>query len=297
MQNKVYCQMYSILRTSREGLLDALKSLSEMGYNGIEGMGDNTEGLSRAEFKSYVNSLGLDCISFHSLKDDAMLSFGQEMGARFTDIRPAENLKTVEDVKRAADELNRQARHIAKFGMKAVVHNHATEFRRPADSPDLSTYELLLLNTDPEYVGFELDIGWAQLAGVNCGELIRKYAGRFPLLHVKECNRVAKSDDELEHFPKFVMEMMKVQTAAGDNKSFIKGAPAFSPEQMEILYESRNWNVSLGEGLVDWADIRSAAEAQGVAAYINEREYYTIGGKKLTPLECARMDCDFLKQL
>ena len=66
---------------------------------------------------------------------------------------------------------------------------------------------------------------------------------------------------------------------------------------MEILYESRNWNVSLGEGLVDWADIRSAAEAQGVAAYINEREYYTIGGKKLTPLECARMDCDFLKQL
>ena len=66
---------------------------------------------------------------------------------------------------------------------------------------------------------------------------------------------------------------------------------------MELLYESRNWNVSLGEGLVDWADIRNAAEAQGVAAYINEREYYTIGGKKLTPLECAKMDCDFLKKL
>lgn len=297
MKNKVYCQMYSILRTSRDGLLDALKSLSEMGYDGIEGMGDNTEGLSVEEFKKYVKDLNLDCISFHSLKDESMLAFGQEMGARFTDIRPDENLKTVDDVKHAAEKLTAQAKLISKYGMKAVVHNHATEFRHPVDAEDTSFYELLLQNTDPEYVAFELDLGWAQLAGVNCGNLIRKYPGRFPLLHVKECNRIAKTSEELDHFPRSIMEMNKVQTASGDNKNFIKGAPAFTQEQMDLLYESRNWNVELGHGLIDWKDVRDAAEAQGVQAYINEREYYTINGKKLSPIEYAKLDCEFLKSL
>lgn len=296
MEHKIYCQMYSILRTSRDGLLNALKELAGMGYDGIEGMGDNTEGLTLPEFKGYVKSLGLDCISFHALKDESMLAFAQEMGARFTDVRPAEDLKTRDDVLRSAEELNRQAEQISKFGMKAVVHNHATEFRRPMDQ-DVSIYELLLQNTDPAYVAFELDIGWAQLAGVDCGALIRKYAGRFPLLHVKECCRIAQDEEELEHFPRAVMKMQQVQAASADNKNFISGAPAFSPEQMQMLYESRNWNVPLGQGLVDWPAIRDAAEAQGVLAYINEREYFTIDGRRLTPLEYAKLDCDFLKAL
>lgn len=101
MQNKIYCQMYSILRMTREGLLDAMKQLAEMGYNGIEGLGDNTEGMPLPEFKDYTRSLGLDIVSFHSLKDDAMLAFGKEMGTRFCDLRPAEGLKTVDDAKRA----------------------------------------------------------------------------------------------------------------------------------------------------------------------------------------------------
>ena len=65
-----------------------------------------------------------------------------------------------------------------------------------------------------------------------------------------------------------------------------------------MMYESRAWNVALGEGLIDWEDLRDAAEAQGVEAYISEREYYHIGNNKDgDPTVAAVMDYKFMRKL
>jgi sugar phosphate isomerase/epimerase len=46
--------------------------------------------------------------------------------------------------------------------------------------------DILLKNTDPKYVTFELDIFWMQAAGASPIEYLQKYPGRFKLMHVKD---------------------------------------------------------------------------------------------------------------
>ncbi|MBG0787290.1 MAG: TIM barrel protein [Anaerolineaceae bacterium] len=299
MKDKVYSQVYSILKTSREGVLEAIEGLAKIGWDGIEAMGTNTGGLSKQEFHTFIDDLGIKIISFHGLRDDEDREFAQEFGAKFTDVRPAPELLTIEDCKRSADDLTKQCDHLSQFGLVGIVHNHAAEFRHPVGDESKTLYDFLMDFTDPDLVKFELDIGWAQLAGVDCGALIRKYSGRFPVLHVKECDRLAQTDDELDHFPKKVMAMMKPQSAPVDDKKFIKGAPQFTKEQMEMIIEARSWNNALGKGLVDWEDVKAAAEAQpgGCDAYISEREYFGKLGAERDPMLFAKEDYEFLRAL
>ena len=299
MENKVYSQVYSILKTSKEGVLDAIKGLASIGFDGIEAMGTNTGGLSKADFHKFIDDLGIRIISFHSLRDDEDRAFAQEFGAQFTDVRPLDHMVTVDDCKRSAEQMTRMCEHLREFGLTGIVHNHASEFRRATDDPEHTLYDLLLKFTDPALVKFELDVGWAARAGVNTGDLIRAHSGRFPVLHVKECDAVATCDDDLDHFPKKVMQMMQVGTASADDKKFVKGAPMFSPAQIEILCNSRAWNGELGKGIIDWVDVKNAAEAQpgGCAAYISEREFFGYYGHEGNPMDFAKRDYAFLRAL
>lgn len=101
---------------------------------------------------------------------------------------------------------------------------------------------------------------------------------------------MATCDDDLDHFPKKVMEMMQVAAASADDKKFVKGAPVFSPAQIEILCNSRSWNSELGQGIIDWEDVKNAAEAQPAAAqpYISEREFFGYYGHEGNPMEFAK---------
>jgi sugar phosphate isomerase/epimerase len=40
--------------------------------------------------------------------------------------------------------------------------------------------------TDPEFVNFEMDIFWVVYGGQNPVNLLHRYPGRFPLMHVKD---------------------------------------------------------------------------------------------------------------
>ena len=70
----------------------------------------------------------------------------------------------------------------------------------------------------------------------------------------------------------------------------------FTEEQAAIMYWARHWNGRLGEGIIDWKALSEALEAQGVEAYICEREYFSYegGGDAVT---CSRQDYEYLKRL
>ena len=70
-------------------------------------------------------------------------------------------------------------------GFKFAFHNHKHEFVE-VDSSGVLMYDMLLQETDPELVDFEMDIGWAVAAGADPLIYFKKYPGRFKLFHVKD---------------------------------------------------------------------------------------------------------------
>ncbi|CAN5790754.1 sugar phosphate isomerase/epimerase [soil metagenome] len=91
---------------------------------------------------------------------------------------------TMDTFKRQADMLNAVGTAAKPYGVKVLIHNHTGEFQPFADGS--TPYELLFANTDPAVVVFELDIGWARVAGQDPLALFAKHPQRFPLWHVKD---------------------------------------------------------------------------------------------------------------
>ncbi|HCM5830593.1 sugar phosphate isomerase/epimerase family protein [Klebsiella pneumoniae] len=301
MNNKVYIQLYSILKTRQEDLLSALHDISKIGYDGVELMGTYTGGLTPRGLKGLLTTLKLDPISSHGLKDEKDFSFAAELGIRYTDVRTHFETQTRDEVLRACDQLNEDGKLRAKFGIKAVLHNHSQEFRWVSGEENKTRiYDLLLQNTDPELVNFEFDVGWGAFAGVNPVDYILKYPGRFPLIHVKEVDRVARNDDELEHFPKDVIALGKPVIPLHPDAATTgieRSISYFSAEQARIMYQSRKWNCRLGRGIIDWHGLKNACEAQGIQGYISEREYCGYDGGFDDPVMCAAHDYEFLREL
>jgi sugar phosphate isomerase/epimerase len=91
---------------------------------------------------------------------------------------------TMDAVKRQADMLNAVGSAAKSYGIKVLIHNHTMEFEPFADGT--TPYEMLFASTDPSSVVFELDIGWARVAGQDPLALFAKHPHRFPLWHVKD---------------------------------------------------------------------------------------------------------------
>ena len=53
MKEKAYAQLYSIVRQEREGHLEAFRRFAEIGYDGVELLGNNTNGLSFEDYKKF----------------------------------------------------------------------------------------------------------------------------------------------------------------------------------------------------------------------------------------------------
>lgn len=301
MKNKVYAQLYSFLRTNQKDLVASLEAMSKIGYDGVELMGTYMAGMSVAEYKAFLKDLKLDPISSHGLNGEKDYEIAQELGIRHTDIRANIQDYTRDDVLKACEEMNKEGELRAKYGMKAVLHNHSQEFRWiKGEEGKTRVYDVLIANTDPVYVGFEFDVGWGAFSGVDPVEFIRKYPGRFPMIHVKEANRVAVSDDELEHFPKEVLALgapVKPEHPQAAQTGYERGFSFFSAEQARMLYAARTWNGKLGTGIIDWRALVDACEAQGTEAYVSEREYYGYEGGNNDPIRCAEDDYNFLRSL
>jgi sugar phosphate isomerase/epimerase len=93
--------------------------------------------------------------------------------------------RTVDDVKQEAARYNSYGKIAQKFGIKVLIHNHTVEFIPCTGSSEIP-YDILLKDTDPELVAFQLDIGWATVAGQNAISLFQQHPGRVPLWHVKD---------------------------------------------------------------------------------------------------------------
>jgi sugar phosphate isomerase/epimerase len=150
---------------------------------------------------------------------------------------------TVESVKRSCEQLNRYGKILAKFGMKAHIHNHAGEFDLLDDGKS-TQYDIYLAETDPALVAMQIDIGWASMAGQDVIQMFKKNPGRYELWHVK--------DAKFKHVD-----------------------PKLTPSERGRASQI----VTMSEGDLDYREIFSYAKLAGLKYFVIEQDTAGQGGR------------------
>jgi len=88
-----------------------------------------------------------------------------------------------DDCRKSAERLNILGQKCHENGLSFCWHNHDKEFIPMAEG---LPFDYLMTNTDSKLVKCELDIYWAAKGGAEPLSLLKKYSGRYLILHVKD---------------------------------------------------------------------------------------------------------------
>jgi len=138
---------------------------------------------------------------------------------------------TVDDVHKAAADFNTWGKNLKEQGLQFGYHPHGFEF---VHTPKATLFDLLVAETQMEYVTFELDTFWFAHSGADPVCFMELYPTRFSLLHLKDLARGTKMD--------------------------LTGK---APDQT---------SVALGQGELDWPAILREAKRIGISRYYIEDE-------------------------
>ncbi|WP_370681726.1 sugar phosphate isomerase/epimerase family protein [Comamonas sp. GB3 AK4-5] len=105
-------------------------------------------------------------------------------------LRTTDACKT-SDYQRMAERANRIGEAAQRVGLSYAYHNHNFEFRDLGGG--ICGYDVLLRETEPRYVKFQLDCAWISLAGRDAAVYLKRHAGRFSSLHIKNIDAVTRS--------------------------------------------------------------------------------------------------------
>lgn len=89
----------------------------------------------------------------------------------------------LDDCKKSAEMLNIMGEACKKKGLTLCWHNHDKEFTEMEEG---MPFDYLMNHTDPSLVKCEMDIYWVKKGGADPLQVLKKYKGRIPILHVKD---------------------------------------------------------------------------------------------------------------
>ena len=279
MEN-INLQLYSFGFDSSLSLLEKIKAAGEMGYSGVE-FARGYEEIPVEDVQKALEDAGVKAVSahvaFNFMEQD--LPYLAKLGVKYVAC-PMAAFNTIEEAKETAEDLNKFGQLAKQYGITIGYHNHTGEFYQ-VDGKYLM--DVLIENTDPETVAFEIDCGWASAAGINPVEYIQQHAGRIAAIHIKENGAVIGADKPASRYDppkKFELDA--------------DGKPIIPPEFIKMMQERDKLNVPQGTGIVDWKAVKAAADAQrdGVL-YVVEREASYGGKDRIT---CLTEDIAWLKE-
>ena len=268
-------QLWSVREQLKDNFDGTLRQLAAIGYREVE-LFETPK--SAAGFRKRVEDAGLKCVSGHfeqqNLKDPTTIAAakalglsymiqvfpvlrafeGQSVDANFEAFVPRYESISLSDYKWNAEQLNRCAANLKRHGIRTGYHNHAIDFK---DLGGTRGFDVLVQNTDPDLVCFEMDCGHVIHAGQDPIAYLNKYPTRIELLHLKDL------------------------------------APGYHVSTT-LDTEDKDTNVEIGYGSIDWKKLFETVARYGhVKHYFVEHE----GKMAHPPLEALRISYTYLQQL
>ena len=188
-------QLYTLRDIMPKDPRGVLKKVAAMGYKQIESF-EHAEmgmfwGMKNTEFKKLMDDLGMTLISSHcNIEKDfeRKVDEAAEIGMKYLIDPNIGTQKSIDVFKNYAEKFNKLGEMCKKAGFRFAYHNHDYPFKAVDGQLPL---DVLIQNTDPSLVDFELDIYWVVTAGADPVKWFKKYPHRFRLCHLKDRKRTA----------------------------------------------------------------------------------------------------------
>jgi sugar phosphate isomerase/epimerase len=233
-------QLWSFREQAKADPVAMLRMVRRMGLTHVETAG--LYDMPAAQLADALRNAGLRATSMHVPYEDfknhpdVVIANAKALGVKWVGVpwypHDEKNGFTEADARRAIADFNQFGRTLKDAGLSFFYHNHGYE---PVPYGDGTLLDLIIRETDPQLVHFEMDVLWTWLPNVDPVALIQKYPGRFRLMHIKD---------------------MKPGIPRG---SLSGGIP---DEQKSVI----------GQGQVDWSALMAAAEKDGFEHYYIEDE-------------------------
>lgn len=233
-------QLYSLRGQFTQNVPAAIQTTKSFGIQDVELAG--TYNLKPDVFRGMLTAAGLNPVSGHfgyaRFKNDpeGIAVEASALGLKYAGcawIDHAGPTMTLDEARAAAEVFNRAGAVLAKRGIKCFYHCHGFEF--VPDASGTTPMDILIRQTNPSQVCFEMDVVWVIYPGQDPAAWLRKYPGRWELMHLKDLRKGVATGN---------------QTGKGDP----------------------NDDVTLGNGQVNWPSVLAAAKKAGVKHYFIEDE-------------------------
>ena len=262
-----------LLENTPENFKSVMEEIKKMGYDGVELAG--LYGLAPEKVKAILDEVGLIPISAHvafaeMMEDlDKVIADYSLIGVKYLvmpymseEYRPA----NPEGFRTFLPLLKEVGKKIHDAGMTFLYHNHDFEFVKLPDGA--YGYDAMFEAIPRESLECELDTCWCDVATGKPAQFIEKYAGRMPVVHLKDY--IKKGN------PKGMYKLIGIEE-----------------EEVAQADDSYFGFRAIGFGQMIWEPILQASLDAGAQWVIVEQdEHY-----ELCPLECARRSREYLKIL
>jgi sugar phosphate isomerase/epimerase len=179
--------LYTLRGECARDLQSTLRAVAELGFDGVELF--DLHGHDPATVRAWLDELGLVPVARHAglaALEEGLPALVEELEVLGCDrivlswIDPPE---TAVEAFAAVVRVAGVARRARDLGLRFGFHNHWAEV--PPLGGGESVLEQLRGLPD-ESIWFELDLGWAWEAGADPVELLERFRGRAPVVHVKD---------------------------------------------------------------------------------------------------------------
>lgn len=179
-------QLYTVRALVQSDLPGTLAAIRKIGYQNVEAFAAEYK-MSAKDLRRAITDAGLAVPSGHFGYDDlgSRFDYAKELGVEYVICSsiPKSVANSADGYKRAAEQYNAWGAKAKSMGLKFGFHNHNTEFQ---SFGGVTGFEVLMKNTDPALVHWQMDCYWVAQAGHDPVKLFRQYGARMASLHLKD---------------------------------------------------------------------------------------------------------------
>ena len=188
--NQIGLQLYTVRDLLEKDFEGTLERIAQIGYTNVEFAGYYNR--TPEQVRAVLDRLRLVSASAHVgapvMRQDSVsqIRTAKVIGQEYITIPSYPFAKDggIDAWKLGAAEFNRWGAVCRDAGLRLAYHNHAAEFAKVDGGP--TGYDVLMRETDPALVDFEMDLYWTAFADQDPIALFARYPGRFAMWHVKD---------------------------------------------------------------------------------------------------------------